>query len=411
MTAICFYKRALTVPDGILGAQIPPFSDALGSQGYSDISVARHASAARHFVAWVLGAGVACDVIDDAVVEGFACHVCANGNGHAHQFSPAYMGRVRAFVRYLAEARIVARPASSPAPGASRIAAFQDWLRVRRAVAEVTIQSHTFKLKALFAIIGSDPAALDAAGIRRTVIALAETSSRFRTRNLVVALRHYLRFLAERGECPAHLAEAIPVLSARGTDTLPRHLEPDRIEALIAACDPATSAGKRDRAVLLLLARLGLRAGDILAMRLHAVAWDEGVLRVCGKGHREVALPLPQDVGDALYDYVQNARPVVADDQLFLRTIAPFVALASSPAVAHIVKRALQRAGITDAPSRGAHMLRHSAATGMLRAGATMESIAAVLRHRSVETTNLYARIDDRMLGEIAQPWPGAGPC
>jgi site-specific recombinase XerD len=321
------------------------------------------------------------------------------------------MGRVRAFVRYLAEARIVAEPVSSPAPGASRIAAFQDWLRVRRAVSDVTIQSHTFKLRALLAVFGSDPATCDAAAIRRTIIAIAETSSRFHTRNLVVTLRHYLRFLAERGECPAHLAAAIPVLSARGTDTLPRHLEPDRVEALIAACDLATSAGKRDRAVLLLLARLGLRAGDIVAMRLDAVAWDEGALRVCGKGRREAALPLPQDVGDALFDYLQNARPVVADDRLFLRTIPPFVALASSPAVAHIVKRALQRAGITDAPSRGAHMLRHSAATGMLRAGATMESIAAILRHRSVETTNIYARVDVGMLGEVAQPWPGAGPC
>jgi site-specific recombinase XerD len=275
----------------------------------------------------------------------------------------------------------------------------------------VTIQSHTFKLKAILAVVGSAPAAYDAAGIRRTIITIAETSSRFHTRNLVVTLRHYLRFLAERGECPAHLVEAIPVLSNRGTETLPRHLEPDRVEALIAACEPATSAGKRDRAVLLLLARLGLRAGDIVTLRLEAVVWDEGVLLVCGKGRREAALPLPQDVGDALFDYVQNARPVVEHDRLFLRTIPPFAPLASPATVAHLVKRAIERAGITDTPSRGAHMLRHSAATGMLRAGATMESIAAILRHRSVETTNLYAKVDVRMLGEIAQPWPGAGPC
>lgn len=411
MTATCFYKRSQTVPDGILAAQIPPFSRVLQSRGYSAISVARHASAAEHFVVWVVGAGLAPGVIDDAMVERFACHACANAGGRAHRFSPAYMGRVRAFVRYLAEARIVAEPVSSPAPGASRIAAFQDWLRARRAVSDVTIQSHTFKLRALLAVFGSDPATYDAAAIRRAIIAIAETSSRFHTRNLVATLRHYLRFLTERGECPPHLVEAIPILSARGADTLPRHLEPDRVEALIAACDPATSAGKRDRAVLLLLARLGLRAGDIVALRLRAVAWDGGTLRVCGKGRREAALPLPQDVGDALFDYLQNARPVVADDRLFLRTIPPFVALASSPAVAHIVKRALERAGITDAPSRGAHMLRHSAATGMLRAGATMESIAAILRHRSVETTNIYARVDVGMLGEIAQPWPGAASC
>lgn len=411
MTETCFYKRVQTVPDGILAARIPLFSEALRARGYSAISVARHASAAQHFVAWVLGAGVAPDAIDDAVFDGFACHTCANRAGQAQGFSSAYMGRVRAFVRCLAEAQIVVRPVVPAALGAFRIAAFQDWLRVRRAVSDETIRTHTFKLKTLLAVLGSDPSACDAAGIRRAIITIAETSSRFHTRNLVVTLRHYLRFLAERGECSVHVVEAIPVLSARGTDTLPRHLEPDRVEALIAACDPATSAGKRDRAVLLLLARLGLRSGDIVAMRLDAVAWDEGSLRVCGKGRREVKLPIPQDVGDALFDYLQNARPEVADDQLFLRTIPPFVPLASSPAVAHIVKRALQRAGIADAPSCGAHMLRHSAATGMLRAGATMESIAAILRHRSVETTNIYARVDVGMLGKIAQPWPGATSC
>ena len=105
------------------------------------------------------------------------------------------------------------------------------------------------------------------------------------------SVRLYLRFLTERGECPAHLVEGIPVLSARGAETMPRHLEPYRVEALIAACDPTTSAGKRDRAVLLLLARLGLRAGDIVAMRLGAVAWDEGSLRVCSKGRRDAAMP------------------------------------------------------------------------------------------------------------------------
>lgn len=125
MTATCFYKRAQTVLDGILAARIPPFSEALRARGYSAISVARHASAAQHFVAWVLGAGVAPDAIDDAVVDGFACHTCANRADQAQGFSPAYMGRVRAFVRYLREARIVVRPVVPTAPGAFRVAAFQ----------------------------------------------------------------------------------------------------------------------------------------------------------------------------------------------------------------------------------------------------------------------------------------------
>lgn len=411
MTATCFYKRAQTTRDGILNAQIPNFSEFLRSRGHSTISNQRHVSAARHFAAWLSDSNLPLETIDDAIIKAFACHACANQGSGANGFSPAYMGRVRAFVRYLEQVQILSRPVAPISPGAARIAAFQDWLRVRSAVSDQTIRSHTFKLNAILAVLGRDPAIYNAAGIRRAIIAIADTSSRFHTRNLVAALRHYLRFLAGRDECPLHLAEAIPTLSARGTDTLPRHLAPDRVEALIDACDPATSVGKRDRAILLLLSRLGLRAGDIVALRLADVVWDDGSLCVCGKGRREVKLPLPQEVGDALFAYLQNARPVVAEDRLFLRAIPPFVALASSPAIAHIVKRALQRAGITDAPSHGAHMLRHSAATGMLRAGATMESIAAVLRHRSVETTNIYARVDVGMLGEIAQPWPGVTSC
>lgn len=147
------------------------------------------------------------------------------------------------------------------------------------------------------------------------------------------------------------------------------------VERLIASCDLTKPHGIRDRAILLLLARLGLRAGDVLTMRLDDIAWDEGTFRVRGKGRREIRLPLPQDAGDALLKYLSLARPSVAHEQVFLRSSAPYRPFKTSCAISDVVRLALKRAGIADAPSRGANLLRHSAATGMLRAGASLDAI------------------------------------
>jgi integrase/recombinase XerD len=176
---------------------------------------------------------------------------------------------------------------------------------------------------------------------------------------------------------------------------------------VIGSCDLTKPRGVRDRAILLLLARLGLRAGDVVAMRLDDIAWEEGTLRVCGKGRRESRLPLPQDVGDALLCYLSTARPVVDCDRIFLRSAAPCRPFSTSAAISCVVRSALQRASITGAPTRGANLMRHSAATAMLRAGATLETIGTVLRHQSIDTTAHYAKVDIAALCQIAQPWPG----
>ena len=187
---------------------------------------------------------------------------------------------------------------------------------------------------------------------------------------------------------------------------LPRYLPPGDVDRLIAGCDISHRHGIRDRAILLLLARLGLRAHDVWAMEIVDVDWAAGMVRVRGKRRREVRLPLPQEAGDALLAYIERARPPVNEPRIFLRSAAPFTSFASSSAISGIVCSALRRAGITDAPSCGAHLLRHSAATAMLRAGATLETIGAVLRHESPDTTAHYAKVDVTTLNLIAQPWP-----
>ena len=183
------------------------------------------------------------------------------------------------------------------------------------------------------------------------------------------------------------------------------------MERVIASCDPKSPVGLRDRAILLLLARLGLRAGDVVGLRLCDLDWRGAWIHVCGKSRSHTRLPLTQEIGQALVAYLQDGRPRSKDDAVFIRCRAPYRALGSHCAVSAIVDRALRRAAVTR-PSRGAaHLLRHSVATSMLRHGASLQDIAVLLRHRSIETTQIYAKVDVTSLRKIAQPWPELSSC
>ena len=225
------------------------------------------------------------------------------------------------------------------------------------------------------------------------------------------ALRMFLRFLIAEGRCASELHEAIPVLVHRRLSSLPRYLSADDVERVIASCDRDSAVGQRDRAILLLLARLGLRAGDIVQLRLRDIDWKAAWIHVSGKGRRETRLPLTHELGDALVAYLTRSRPQTDTDTVFVRSRAPFRAFRSHCAVSVIVDRAFARAGVTR-PSRGAaHLLRHSVATSMLRHGASLQDVAALLRHQSVTTTEIYAKVDVTALRTIAQPWPEVQPC
>jgi site-specific recombinase XerD len=293
----------------------------------------------------------------------------------------------------------------------AHIAEFQDWLRHHRGISERTIDRHGRMVARLLASLGNDPGKYDAELVRRVILAESQRSSRPYIKTMVTALRGYLRFLAAHGVCHPWLDRAVPTIPHWRLSALPRYLRPADVERVIASCDLTKPHGIRDKAILLLLVRLGLRAGDILDMRLDDIDWDEGTLRVRGKGRREVRLPLPQDAGDAVIEYLQQVRPRVEHDRLFLRSSAPCRPFAGPSAISDVVRLAVKRAGIADPPSRGTNLLRHSAATGMLRAGATLDAIGTVLRHRSTDTTAHYAKVDVPMLRQVAQPWPGDASC
>jgi len=218
----------------------------------------------------------------------------------------------------------------------------------------------------------------------------------------------FLRYLASQEKCRANLDMAIPMVAGWRLASLPYSLSVNDVERLLSVCDPASPMGIRDRAVILLLARLGLRAGDVAALRFADVNWNDASILVKGKSRREARLPLPQEVGDAILAYLEF-RPHVDYDRVFLRCVAPVRGVTSS-SVSQIVRRNMRRAGLI-APAYGAHVLRHTAATEMLRRGVSLYEIGSVLRHRSADMSAYYAKVDLELLKQVVQPWPEVLSC
>jgi len=223
---------------------------------------------------------------------------------------------------------------------------------------------------------------------------------------MVSALRSFFRYLRHRGDITTDLAACVPSVASWSFSSLPKFLQPLEVQQVLNQPDRRTAQGRRDYAILLLLARLGLRACEIVALTLDDIHWEAGEITLRGKGGRLAQLPLPPDVGKALATYLQKDRPACSTRRLFIRLKAPRRGFANSIAISTLVARALKKAGI-DSPHTGAHLFRHTLATEMLRQGASLAEIAQLLRHQSFNTTTLYAKVDLATLQTLAQPWPG----
>jgi site-specific recombinase XerD len=220
------------------------------------------------------------------------------------------------------------------------------------------------------------------------------------------ALRSFFRYLLFNGDTAVDLANCVPTVANRQRSDIPKYLQPKDVNRLLRSCDRTKAVGIRDHAILLLMVRLGLRAGELLTMTLDDINWEEGTIIVHGKTGRDEALPLPKDVGSAIVKYLKKSRPKCSTRRLFVRTKAPVRELARDGCICAVVRYACKRAGLSP-KHQGAHLLRHSLATGMLNKGASMAEIAEILRHRSTQTTEIYAKLDMKFLRELAQPWPG----
>jgi integrase/recombinase XerD len=280
-------------------------------------------------------------------------------------------------------------------------------MRGQRGVTDSTLDTYQTTLVDLLKILGDDPKAFTAQAVRAFVLERAKPHSRGRAKTIATSTRAFLRYLVATGQCPAGRDYAVPRFANWQLASVPRFLVAEDIERVIGACEGESRL--RDRAIVLLLARLGLRASEAANLELAHIDWKNGRLAIAGKSRREEWLPLTQEVGDAIIAYIEQARPRLPTSRLFSTDFAPIRPL-TRVAVKCIVRRTLLRAGIKSA-HRGAHVLRHSAATAMLRQGISLSGVGTVLRHRSLAMTQHYAKVDFGLLSEIAQPWAGRLPC
>ena len=321
----------------------------------------------------------------------------------------ASLGAAKLFMAYLENQAVISRPASPPSAIErwSILRDFRTWMQQHRGIAETTLDLYQAGIVDFLEAVGDDPIAYTAEAVRAFVLRRAEPHGRSRARCIANSVRAFLRFLAATGQCPAGREHAIPGFANWQLTSIPKFLVAEDIERAIAACHGESRI--RDKAIILLLARLGLRASEVVNLKFNDIDWKSGRIAVYGKTKREEWLPLTQEVGDAILAYIERDRPPLAHPRLFVTDIAPLRPL-SRVAVKCIVRRTLIRAGIKST-SQGAHVLRHSAATAMLRHGATLTGVGSVLRHRSTRMTMHYAKVDFDLLSEITQPWPGELPC
>jgi integrase/recombinase XerD len=309
---------------------------------------------------------------------------------------------------YLREIGVMLRPTATVPSGPLEelLAGYGRYLRVERRLAEHTVRDAYLPAARLFltgreGLDGLGPERLSAADVSMFLVAECPKRSVTGTRDLASALRSFLRYLHLAGLIEAPLQWAVPSVADLRDRTLPRGLEPLAVRKLLASCDRRRTMGRRDYAIVLLLSRLGLRRGEVAAIQLEDVDWRAGLLLVRGKGSRQDVLPLPVDVGEALVSYLRR-RPRCESRALFVRMTAPLQGLAPHT-IGWIVRESCTRAGL---PRVGAHRLRHTAATEMLRQGASLAEIGQVLRHREQKTTAIYAKVDRRALRALARPWP-----
>ena len=389
------------------------FAQSLRAEGFQPSTADTYRRTFTHLVVWLHQCRIPLDRIDAGVAARFAAHdcLCLGPPWRPPVKRLRHGRRVAARVARFADFRAggdarAGEPVCQPRPPDPRLEPFRQCLLRERGIAERSVDVYTRILRSLLSDIGYDVARYGAALRRDAVLRQFEGKSPKRAQLLTTAFRAYLRYLASTGQCDAGLLGAVPTARTWALAAIPRYLPQEDIERAIATCDPSTEVGVRNRAILLLLARLGLRADDVSRLRLDDLDWTRARLIVCGKSRVSSGLPLPQDVGDALLEYIERVRPRVDEERVFLRILGAPRPL-ESHSITSVARRALRRAGVGGPGRRGAHVFRHSVATGLVRSGATLDLVGALLRHRAPTTTAIYAKVDVPMLKEVAEPWMG----
>jgi site-specific recombinase XerD len=395
--------------DNPLGSHLAPFAASLVENGYVKSTVQSKLNLLASLGQWLERRRLSITDFDEQLAERFLAHKRRKGRVHR--------GNRETLLQFLEHLRkhdaIPGRPPTSDdSPLAAILTRYERHLRSERGLAATTVINYLpcirkflmerFRGKSL--VIRE----VSSSDVSDFILRHAPTMSPRRAQLVTAAFRSFFRFLFQNGELLVNLALSVPSVADRRLSTIPKYLSPDQVERVLGTCNRQTAAGRRDYAILLLLARLGLRAGEVVALPLDDVDWRTGELLVRGKGLLHDRMPLPVDVGEALTCYLRMDRPPCKTRRVFVCMKAPRSGLAGPSSLTTIVRRALDRANLYPA-LRGAHVLRHSLATTMLRSGASMNEIGEILRHRTPSTTEIYAKLDFDGLRTLAHPWPSVG--
>jgi site-specific recombinase XerD len=392
---------------GPLGAHIDPFAHQLWDQGYASWTAKYLVRLLADLSHWLQRHALTATDLNEQRVDAFLQDRYRRCRPHRTDRSV-----LRRLLGQLRERGVIPIPAvETNARACDRLACdFQHYLLHQRGLAPTTVRYYLDTVRRFLGErFGTQPLRLEALGPHDVTSFMLQQARRYspaRAKLIATALRSCLRFLRQRGAIPHNLANAGPTVPNWRLSTLPQLMKAADIACLLHSCDQTTPPGQRDSAIVLLLARLGLRAGEVAALTLDGLDWDAGELLVRSKGGRQDRLPLPHDVGDALAAYLRDSRPPSATRRVFVRMRAPRRGFADGQAVGTIVRRALARAGLNPA-HKGAHLLRHSLATQLLHHGASLAEIGELLRHQDLETTRIYAKVDQGALRALALPWPG----
>jgi site-specific recombinase XerD len=389
---------------GPLQAHARGFSEQLTELGYTRLSAADQLRLMAHLSRWLASRGLDAGQLTPQRAEQFLR--ARRRAGHASRLSQRGLTPLLGYLRGQGVTPQPMPAASTPVQ--QMVGDYRIYLAQERGLAAGTIRRYVrdagLFLTEYLARDDGDFGALTPGEVTDFVLRECRRRGPGSARNLVASLRSLLRFCYLQGHTARQLAPAVPAAAGWRGGALPRGVEAGQVSRLLRSCDRDTVMGRRDYAILVLLSRLGLRVGEVAALTLDDVDWRHGEIVIRGKGGRRERLPLPADAGQALAGYLSCARPDLASRLLFLRVLAPRDRL-SPTGIATVVRAACDRAGL---PRAGAHRLRHSAASEMLRAGAGLPEAAQVLRHASLATTAIYAKVDRAALRSLARPWPGS---
>ena len=393
--------------NGAHGQLIELYTARLVEDGLARQSTWRCLNVVGDLLSWIASSRFELTGLDERMAERYL-----QRRGRKLSIQPGDRTALKRLLSVLRDAGMIAPPVQPPiTPHEQIFKAFGDYLQRERGLTRRTIVTHLPAIRRFLGEVcpngAGDLRKINQEDVIRYIERHAGDRSPKSGKAMCWSLRSFLRYLHVKGLNPARLAGCVPSIRQWKLASLPTYLSAAQVQNVLNGCDRATSMGRRDYAILMMLAKLGLRASEVATLTLDDIDWRAGEMLVRAKGRQRARMPIPPDVGAAIAAYLADGRPKSACRRLFLRSYASHVGFASGCAITMIAKAALDRAGIRGYAHQGAHIFRHSLATELLHAGATLPEIGQLLRHESHDSTRIYAKVDIEALRTLSLPWPG----